>query len=160
MQTIFKILWDMHPFEHFVDFCSSLIVVITCISLIYKPTRDRLMRVFTDKKNVKNLERDKKDLNARLDTLEEQLKKFDEKSDIRDLATITLLHDRLYAACEKALKNGKISVYSLDNIQHLYTEYHKLGGNGTGSELFNRVKKLPIITETWEEEIKNNKGKE
>lgn len=157
MRTLFKILWDMHPFEHFADFCSSLIVVITCISLIYKPTRDRLMRVFTDKKNVKNLKHDKKELNDRLDALEEQLKKFDEKSDNRDLATITLLHDRLYAACEKALKNKKITVYSLDNIQHLYTEYHKLGGNGTGSELFSRVKKLPIVVETWEEDETQNK---
>lgn len=150
MQTLFKILWDMNPFEHFVDFCSSLIVVITCISLIYKPTRDRLMRVFADKKNVKNIKHDKKELNDRLDALEEQLKKFDEKSDIRDLATLTLLHDRLYAACEKALKIGKISVYSFDNIEHLYKEYHRLGGNGTGTELFKRVKSLPIITETWE----------
>ena len=150
----------MHPFEHFVDFCSSLIVVLTCISFIYKPTRDRIMKFFTNKKAVQNIEADKKELIQRMNQIEAQLKAFDEKSDIRDLATITLLHDRLYAACEKALKNGKISVYSLDNIQHLYTEYHKLGGNGTGSELFNRVKKLPIITETWEEEIKNNKGKE
>lgn len=155
MQTLFKTLWDMHPFENFADFCSSLIVVITCISLIYKPTRDRLKRVFTDKKNVKNLKHDKKELNDRLDALEEQLKQFDEKSDKRDLATVTLLHDRLYTSCEKALRIGKISVYNLDNIEHLYQEYHRLGGNGTGTELFKRVKSLPIITETWEE--KNGK---
>ena len=143
MQTIF---------EHFVDFCSSLVVVISCASLIYKPTRDKLIQYFTDKKNIKNIENDKKELNARLDKLEEQLKQFDEKSDMRDLATVTLLHDRLYNACEHALKIGKISVYSLDNIEHLYQEYHRLGGNGTGTELFTRVKNLPIITETWEEQ--------
>ena len=106
MQTLFKILWDMHPFKHFVDICSSLIVVISCASLIYKPTRDKLIQSFTNKKNIKNIENDKKELNARLDKLEEQLKQFDEKSDMRDLATLTLLHDRLYTACEKALKIG------------------------------------------------------
>ena len=140
----------MHPFEYFVDFCSSLIVVISCASLIYKPTRDKLIQYFTNKKNIKNIGNDKKEINARLDKLEEQLKQFDEKSDKRDLATLTLLHDRLYTACEKALKIGKISVYNLDNIEHLYQEYHRLGGNGTGTELFKRVKSLPIITETWE----------
>ncbi|MGI5912731.1 MAG: hypothetical protein ACOX6E_09210 [Syntrophomonadaceae bacterium] len=137
MQTIFKILWDMHPFEHFADFCSSLIVVITCASLIYKPTRDRIMKSFTNKKAVNSLANDKKELNERLDKLE--------------LATVTLLHDRLYTACEWALRNGKISIYNLDNIKHLYDEYHRLGGNGTGTELYRRVKNLPIVSENWEE---------
>lgn len=58
------------------------------------------------------------------------------------MATITLLHDRLYNACEKALKNGKISLYTLDNITHLYTEYHRLGGNGTGTERSDRVRRI------------------
>lgn len=105
-----------------------------------------------NKKAIKNIESDKKELNARLDQLEAQLRRMEEKNNIQDMATITLLHDRLYNACEKALKNGKISLYTLDNITHLYTEYRRLGGNGTGTELFERVKNLPIIAETWEKE--------
>ena len=152
MQPLFKLIFDMHPFKHFVDFCSSLIVVLTCISLIYKPTRDRIMKFFTNKKAVQNIEADKKELIQRMNQIEAQLKAFDEKSDMRDLSTVTLLHDRLYTACERALKIGKITVYNLDNIEHLFQEYHRLGGNGTGTELYKRVKNLPIVTETWEED--------
>ena len=30
------------------------------------------------------------------------------------------------------------------NLEYLYRSYHALGGNGTGTELYNRAKALPI----------------
>ena len=30
------------------------------------------------------------------------------------------------------------------NLEYLYRSYHALGGNGTGTELYNRAKGLPI----------------
>ena len=38
----------------------------------------------------------------------------------------------------KAVKEG------LKNLEYLYKSYHALGGNGTGTELYNRAKALPI----------------
>ena len=57
---------------------------------------------------------------------------------------LSLLHDRLYQACKYYLAQGWIDVEGLDNIRYLYTSYHALGGNGTGTELYNRAKALPI----------------
>ena len=32
----------------------------------------------------------------------------------------------------------------LRNLTYLYKTYHTMGGNGTGTELYNRAKALPI----------------
>ena len=64
-----------------------------------------------------------------------------------ECGVVALLHDTLYAQCRRALKCGYISVSDLNNIEQLYTSYRGLNGNGTGTEIYNRVKKLKIIEE-------------
>lgn len=39
---------------------------------------------------------------------------------------------------------GSIDTSGLKNIGYLYKSYHALGGNGTGTELYNRAKALPL----------------
>ena len=58
---------------------------------------------------------------------------------------IAILHDRLYQLCTKYLDKGEITVDELENLELLYVSYHNLGGNGTGTALFNRCKGLKII---------------
>jgi len=60
---------------------------------------------------------------------------------------LALLHDRLYQACTHYLAQGHIDVEALKNIEYMYDAYHALGGNGTGTELYMRVKALPIKDE-------------
>lgn len=57
---------------------------------------------------------------------------------------VSLLHDRLYQSCKYYISKNSIDVEGLDNIRYLYNSYHALGGNGTGTELYNRAKALPI----------------
>lgn len=58
-----------------------------------------------------------------------------------------LLHDRLYQACRYYIGRKKITEIELKNTEYLYNSYHALGGNGTGTELFNRCKALPLDLE-------------
>lgn len=55
-----------------------------------------------------------------------------------------ILHDRLYAECSRCLAQGSIDTDAMRNLEYLYRSYHALGGNGTGTELYNRAKALPI----------------
>ena len=57
---------------------------------------------------------------------------------------LAILHDRIYQACQYYIKQGFIDTAGLKNIEYLYKSYHTLGGNGTGTELYNRAKSLPI----------------
>lgn len=58
---------------------------------------------------------------------------------------IAILHDRLYQLCTAFLEKGEITVDELENLEYLYKSYHNLGGNGTGTALFNRCKDLKIV---------------
>lgn len=60
---------------------------------------------------------------------------------------LALLHDRIYAECAAAESQGCISVDGLRNLEYLYIPYHTLGGNGTGTVLYERVKRLPVEQE-------------
>jgi hypothetical protein len=56
---------------------------------------------------------------------------------------LALLHDRLYQACQYYLKQRYCSIDDRDNLEYMFRPYKKLGGNGTGEELYNRCMALP-----------------
>lgn len=57
---------------------------------------------------------------------------------------LALLSNDLYDRCEKALTENEITISELDKIKRLYEPYHSLGGNGTGTKLFEDVLRLRI----------------
>ena len=71
------------------------------------------------------------------------VKKVTEYKTIKD-GLLAIMHDRLYQSCTFYIKQGSIDIGGLKNIEYLYKSYHALGGNGTGTELYSRVKALPI----------------
>ena len=54
-------------------------------------------------------------------------------------------HDDLYRFSEFYIQTNQITLRELKNLEHIYNAYHALGGNGTGTELFERCKELPIV---------------
>ena len=58
-----------------------------------------------------------------------------------------LLHDRIYQGYIDCERKGYASVKDIENLGYLYPPYHALGGNGTGTELFERVKHMPAKPE-------------
>ena len=63
-------------------------------------------------------------------------------------AVLALLHDRIYTECYHFLSLGHITPDGLRNLTYLYKTYHTMGGNGTGTELYNRAKHCPSVTDT------------
>lgn len=66
------------------------------------------------------------------------------RQQIYESALLAIMYDRLFQACQQHLERGNISTPELKNLEHLYTNYHQLGGNGTGTELYNRCLDLPL----------------
>jgi len=60
---------------------------------------------------------------------------------------VAILHDRLYQSCRHHISNEHISITELKNIEYLYRSYNALGGNGTGTEIYNRCVKLQIVND-------------
>lgn len=56
---------------------------------------------------------------------------------------LALLHSeicRCHAECDR---RGYANIHDRENIELLYKPYHALGGNGTGTDLYNRMRHLP-----------------
>lgn len=87
-------------------------------------------------------------LTKRLKEKEELEKKMEKEHKEQDealkSAVMAILHDRLYQAGSHFIAKGEISLGELKNIEYLYNSYHALGGNGTGTEIYSRVKDLPL----------------
>lgn len=58
---------------------------------------------------------------------------------------IAIGHDKLYRFAEFYISTNQITLAELTNLEHIYTAYHAFGGNGTGTELYERCKELPIV---------------
>lgn len=55
-----------------------------------------------------------------------------------------MLHNELYRMCIFCDHKGYADVQDRDNLEALYKPYHALGGNGTGTDLYNRTRALPV----------------
>ena len=80
---------------------------------------------------------------------QEKLKEAQREQELQLLkdGVVALLHDRIYAIGEECLLAKEITVDKMDNLQHLFDAYEPLGGNGTGTNMVNRCKGLPVCKE-------------
>jgi len=76
--------------------------------------------------------------------LYKQVKKYYQEQSLLKEGVLAILHDRLYQECSFLIAQEHITAEGLRNLEYLYRSYHALGGNGTGTELYLRCKKLPI----------------
>ncbi|MFQ9892423.1 MAG: hypothetical protein ACLRWH_04500 [Emergencia sp.] len=65
------------------------------------------------------------------------------KQDAVGLGVQALLRDRIIQAYNHYTEKGYCPIYGLENVEEMYNQYHALGGNGTITELVERVKELP-----------------
>lgn len=63
-------------------------------------------------------------------------------------AVQAVLHDSLYKQCTRAIARDYVTVSELDNIEHLYSGYRGVGGNGTGELLYQKVQQLHVVNDT------------
>lgn len=71
-----------------------------------------------------------------------------EQDAIRE-AVQSLNHDRIYSIFEHSFRRYKetgkgMSLEERRNLQYLFEGYEKLGGNGTGKDLYKRCMALPV----------------
>lgn len=57
---------------------------------------------------------------------------------------VAILHNMVYQQGKEYIKRGEIAVEDMKDYEYLYKAYHELGGNGTGTEIYERVKDLKI----------------
>lgn len=137
-------LYDLHILENLSNVMSSLLTIAAFIALINKTSRKWIIGKLSthDKTQAEEQRQDKQD--ERLDCLETRVNEIIKMQQATAVGIRTMLHDRLYQAINYNLCRGWTTLDDFDNITHLYDAYVSLDGNGTGKELYERVKKLPM----------------
>jgi hypothetical protein len=65
------------------------------------------------------------------------------EQDLIKLGIQALLRDRIVQCYNHYTEKGFCPIYAMDNVNALYSQYHALGGNGTVTELVDRLKDMP-----------------
>lgn len=60
---------------------------------------------------------------------------------------LVILKDRFIALCIDAIKSNEITIEEYTELKEMHNAYTALGGNGTGTEYWNKVEQLPRVTE-------------
>jgi len=66
------------------------------------------------------------------------------KDDANTKGTMLLLRVQLIEYHDRYIERGEIPSYAYENFEEMYETYHKLGGNGMITKMYDEVKKLPI----------------
>lgn len=80
-----------------------------------------------------------------LDNFSKERKEDRERAKLREDALLSLNHDMLYRNGKFYIHSKQITIDELKNLEYLYKSYHALGGNGTGTEIYEKCKDLPIV---------------
>jgi len=72
------------------------------------------------------------------------LKSRMKRNKIIEEALLALLHDRLYAECQKNIMRGWATADDKRNIEYMYKPYKTLGGNGTCEAMYSVCLTLPF----------------
>lgn len=76
------------------------------------------------------------------------------EQDAIKLGIRSLLRDRIICQYNHYMEKGFCPIYAMENINAMYEQYHALCGNGTVTELVERLKDLPDSEKTME--VKHN----
>lgn len=84
-----------------------------------------------------------KAINKRIDTVSEQQNNQKERQNAVELGVQALLRANIISIYNKYMYKGEIPIYERENIEHLYTEYKALNGNGVIESLVEKLSDLP-----------------
>ena len=66
-------------------------------------------------------------------------------------------YEALYDSYNKWTERGYCPIYAMEVSTRIYEQYHALGGNDVGTELYERLKELPTEALTENKIISDNK---
>lgn len=64
--------------------------------------------------------------------------------DANSKGTMVLLKVKLFEYHDKYMELGSIPPYAFENFCDMYESYHELGGNGTGTKMYEEIKDLHL----------------
>jgi len=76
--------------------------------------------------------------------LNKKFKQFQEREKATENGVQALLRNEIIKTYNHYSERGFMPIHERDNINHLYTQYKNLGGNGTVPKLIEELEELPV----------------
>ena len=93
--------------------------------------------------------------------LKQEIENRMEENKAMKKAMVAILRQTIYDSYNKWSEKGYCPIYAMEVCTKVYEQYHALGGNNVGTELYERLRELPTQpmhkeekTETENEEVK------
>ncbi len=83
-------------------------------------------------------------INQPYNELETKLKETTDSNTINRNGLIALLYNEIYQRCEKAQRDGEISMEDKKNLDIMFEAYSDLGGNHSCEDLYEQISELTI----------------
>ena len=90
-------------------------------------------------------------------SLKKEMKIRTDEQNAMKTAVTAMLRQSIYDAYNKWSERGYCPIYAMEVCTKVYKQYHALGGNNVGTELYERLKELP--TQPADENDDNTGGK-
>ena len=81
-------------------------------------------------------------MNLIIKRLKKRLSEQERKNTAVEKGVQALLRNELIRRYREYEEKGEVSIIDMENIEHMYTEYRNLGGNGTVEKMYNDILKL------------------
>jgi len=96
----------------------------------------------------KQLDRREKEREQRFQERHQEAEKVKELSYATALGLQSLLRNDIINLHKECVKNGyKKHYYDVQNMERMYDAYHKLGGNGLVTEIYDKFRNMDLIEE-------------
>lgn len=116
-----------------------------------------------EKENMHNsIKNHEKELSEIKSSIQKLTKTIEENTQSTEQAAmkegvVALLRQALYDSYNKWTEKGYCPIYAMEVSKKIYEQYHTLGGNDVGTELFERLKDLPTEPQSKEKIVEDNK---
>ena len=119
----------MQTFSTVVTICSGLTAILTLISVIVKPIRERIFGL----KELKKVQ-------------EEERKAAEEQARVLRAGIECLIRSNILTIYYQAQKCGQIRQYQRENVDLLYAAYKALGGNSFIRDVYDEIREYKVTT--------------
>lgn len=109
--------------------CSSILTILSLLTVLVKPIREKFLEIIRNKKEKEELIESIEEIKKLLEEQKLQNKQQQEEIlKINDALTSTIRNTILNIYLTK-LNSETITAFEMENLEHLYSDYKKMGGN-------------------------------
>lgn len=127
------------------SYAGAVITLITLVTLIVKPIRQKFISWITENSHTDELMQKIDALTEKVDKSIEQNNIMKEELDKQSNAQISTMRNTILHIFFQYKDSDSIPAVQYQSAEDMYAAYHELGGNGTATHIMEEIRKKTIV---------------